>query len=122
MTQVSSSVRKAAALVAVVFAAAAAPAAALAYWDFQGNLSSGASYGEAQAGTTGYWNIRLSRANCNADSWLRQRSTGNWVWYGAPCSVSDYTTNYPLANWNASHALNGGSGSVWVNVRIAGSV
>lgn len=120
---VRSAMRRAAILVvAALFAVGVTPAAALGYWDYQGNLNPGASYGEAQAGTTGYWNIRLSRSNCNADSWLRRRSDSAWVWFGAPCAYSDYTVNYPLATYNASHALNGGSSVVWVNVRIDASV
>jgi hypothetical protein len=98
------------------------PAAAFAYWDYTGYLSPGASYGEGQSGTSGYWYIRLSRSNCNADSWLHRRSDGSWEWFGAPCSYSDYTTQYPLSTYNASHALNGGSSDVWVNVRIDGAV
>jgi hypothetical protein len=110
-------------LVATFLLAAAAPATALAYWDFSGYLDAGHTYGEAQAGTSGYWNIRLSRSNCNADSWLRRRSDSYWIWFGAPCSVSNYVDNYPLSTYNASHAKNGTSCcSVWANVRIDATV
>jgi hypothetical protein len=110
--------RTALTFVAAVLVGGAMPAAAWAYWDFTGNLSPGASYGEAQAGTSGYWRIRVSRSNCNADAWERRRSDGYWIWDGAPCSYSDYTDSYPLSTYDASHAKNTGSSVVWVNVRI----
>ncbi len=93
------------------------------YWDYEGNLDPGHSYGEAQAGTSGYWYIRLERSNCSADSWLRRRSDGAWEWLGVPCSYSEYTTQYALSTHNASKAMNGSSSTlVYVRVRIADSV
>lgn len=107
-------------LVAVLLAVAATPATAYAYWDYQGNLSPGAAYGEGQAGTSGYWAIRNSRSNCNAVVEIRRRSDSAWIFVPAPngCNSTDYVVEYPLDTYNASHSINQGSSNVWVNVRI----
>lgn len=107
-------------LVGVLLAVGAMPATAFAYWDFQGNLSPGAAYGEGQAGTSGDWTIRNSRSNCNAVVEIRRRSDGVWIFVPAPngCASTDYVTVYPLEVYNASHSINVGSSNVWVNVRI----
>ena len=110
-------------LLATLVIGAATPAAAMAYWDYSASLPSGNAYGEAQAGTSGYWNMRLSRAACGPDSWLRVRSTGNWSWFGVNCGgVNDYTDNYRLSTNDASHGLNAGGSAVFRNIRIDGSV
>jgi hypothetical protein len=108
-----------------VGAAGVVPAAASAYWDYQGYLSYGAMYGEAQPSNWGTWWIRLSRSNCSARMELRHRATGYWqsVSFPGGCSQTDYSKDYWTEYFSASHAINiGDQLSVWVNVRIASAV
>jgi hypothetical protein len=108
-------------LVGLAVAAIATPTAFAShgYWDYHDYLCSGCSYGEGQAGTSGYWNIRVSQNTQAIAAWLQRRSNGNWEWQGA---AEDFTVNYPLSTFNASRATNGGCCNYFANVRIDGSV
>jgi hypothetical protein len=106
-------------LASIVGAGIGATAAWAAYWDYQGSLCSGCSYGEAQGGTLYNWNIRVSRAACGPDAWIQRRSDSAWVWQGVNCGgANDYTVLYSTYVYKASKATNAAGGSVYTNVRI----
>jgi hypothetical protein len=123
-TRVRTTIRGAVVLAAVVMFAGITPASALAYWDFSGNLGAGSSYGEAQAGTSGFWGIRLSRANCDARMEKQNRYNDAWEQVSAPggCTTLDWNHYYELFYYKASHGRNVGGSAVWVNIRIDASL
>lgn len=102
------------------------PAAAAAYWDFQGWLHNYPTfpyeYGESNPDTT-QWGYRLSRNNCEAKALWAVRSTGNVVQINIPggCSNLDWSTYYDAHYWWLTDARNTNEGccDVYVNVRIA---
>lgn len=89
------------------------------YWDYHADLCSGCSYGEGQAATSGFWNIRISQNTTAVVAWLRRRDNSNWEWFGPG---GDYVVNYSLSTYNASRATNGGCCFYFANVRIDGAV
>jgi hypothetical protein len=98
-----------------------APSTAAAYWDFSGYLSPGHAYGEGQAGSSGYWYIRISQGTYNGmQTYLRYRGTSTWINVG--CASPECTTQYPLSTYNASSGENDGTQTRWVNIRIDGAV
>src|SRR4051794_12495273 len=66
-------------VVAAVLALGAPSAALAAYWDYANYLAPFHSYGEGQAGSSGYWYIRISQGTYRGmNPWLRQRGTSTW--------------------------------------------
>ena len=108
-----------------VLVACVTPAVAAAYWDYQGYLHGGGSYGEAQPSDWGWWWIRVNRSNCNAKLELHIRSDGTWYQDSFPggCSGTDYSVQYDTSYFSGSHAINTSCCTdVWVNVRIDATV
>jgi hypothetical protein len=87
-------------------------------WDWQGNLQVGHSYGEGQGETSGYWNIKYTRANCSVHAWLRRRDNSNWEMVYLDCQYGGATVNYPLSIYNASRVYNWGPSLCFVQVVI----
>jgi hypothetical protein len=114
---------------AALVLAAATPAAALAYWDYQGILHD-APTPPYQAGETNpyvpwNWGHRISRSNCQAKLFLRIRGGGQDPSYESitipgGCSTNDYKHCYNALWYDASITWNTdtGPGDVWVNVRV----
>lgn len=110
------------ALVAAAVVALGVPSVALAaYWDYSNYLSPGHAYGEGQAGSSGFWYIRISQGTYNGmQTYLRYRGTSTWINVG--CGTPECTTQYPLNTYNASSGENDGTQTRWVNIRIDGAV
>jgi len=102
------------------------PAAAAAYWDFQGTLFDYPTlpydYAEPVSNGGGYYGDRLNRSNCEAKMILRWRSSGSLFQVNIPngCDNSDAKVCFIRSDFDAAGSRNTaqGSGSAFVNVRV----
>ena len=92
------------------------------YWDFSGNLSTGATYFEDVVYQLDHtWGIRLSRQYCGTkmllDKWAGQGYT--YVSFPGGCAQGDYSHYFDTDIYYAAECYNRDGPTMWVNCRVA---